>query len=131
MLLFNRQNRIDPGAEFSRIRHSLNLLESHILQTPALRGALSATTSISPPSTATSRTHSQRIPSGSRRLNDFKDPNEKDADAVIQAAKGEAPGMLGQSDPSGFYAGPTSTLSHLIAVSCGRVQALFLRVSFG
>lgn len=29
-----------------------------------------------------------------------------------------APAMLSQHDPSGYFAGPTSALSHLIAVGC-------------
>lgn len=32
------------------------------------------------------------------------------------------PGMLGQSDSGGFYAGPTSALSHLLAVSSSATQ---------
>lgn len=109
-------SRIDPSAEFSRIRHSLNLLEAHILQgtqNPPLTGS-----SMSPPSTAIPRNGLQRIPSSARKSNESKDQSDKDSDmSGSQAKTGEAPGMLGQSDPSGFYAGPTSTLSHLIAVS--------------
>lgn len=113
----SRFSRVDPSAEFSRIRHSLNLLESHILQNT--RNVLPTGTSASPPNTAIPRNASQRVPSGAaRKLNEVKDLGEKDADlSGGQSKTGDAPGMLGQSDPSGFYAGPTSTLSHLIAVS--------------
>ena len=65
-----------------------------------------------------SRSVSQRIPSGPRKSSDFKDVNEREGESPGSQGKlSDAPGMLGQSDPSGFYAGPTSTLSHLIAVS--------------
>ena len=115
-MFYDRHTRVDPSAEISRIRHSLNLLESHILQTPALRHTAQANTSAAALNALNQRSATQRVASGSRRANDFKDPNEAEASAS-QSKLSEPPGMLGQSDPSGFYNGPTSTLSHLMTVS--------------
>ena len=112
-----RYTRVDPAAEITRIRQSLTLLESHILQ----NGGRSSTTaqpptpspSIAPPKITTLQTP----PSTQHRNVALKQPTGSTSPDLSEAKTSSAPGLLGQSDPSGFYAGPTSALSHLLSVS--------------
>ncbi|KIP09834.1 hypothetical protein PHLGIDRAFT_102139 [Phlebiopsis gigantea 11061_1 CR5-6] len=85
-----QQSRIDPAAELTRIRHSLNLLESHLFHNGGATAlhSLPATIVKQPPSEL------DRVPSP-----DHSKPN--------------VPGMVGQSDFGGYFAGATSTLSHI------------------
>jgi hypothetical protein len=114
------QSRIDPTAEFTRIRHSLNLLESHYVQYGGARPAIPA----APPPSALPilrpvSSNPVAGPSSASRNGGTKHPqHENDRSGSPDNGKaGSAPGMLGQSDSSGFYAGPTSALSHLLVAS--------------
>ena len=116
-LLLIRRTPLDPAAEFSRIRQSLALLESHIYQQPVPRQPANAfpaehlrRNSIpSLPPLYESHVSSRASPDPEGSLND-KDRNE-DVDMT------STPGMLGQQASGGLYAGPTSAASHLITVS--------------
>ncbi|GJE84775.1 Zn(II)2Cys6 transcription factor [Phanerochaete sordida] len=111
-----QQARIDPAAELTRIRHSLNLLESHIvqhgprpLQAPPVSASTLPLTRSAPPPTP-----------GSHLVRNGYSKTPPDLDRVDSpdgTKPGNAPGMLGQSDLGGFYAGPTSALSHLLTES--------------
>ncbi|KAK7696574.1 hypothetical protein QCA50_001232 [Cerrena zonata] len=108
------QARVDPSAEFNRIRHSLSLLESYIYQPPNAR--LPAT-SLATPS----------VPIAARQPSAVQHPGESSREVlhhehIRSQVKGkalpspDAPGMLGQQGTAGYYAGPTSAVSHLITV---------------
>ncbi|TCD70451.1 hypothetical protein EIP91_003212 [Steccherinum ochraceum] len=104
----DRQARVDPGMEFNRIRLSLSLLESFIYQNPSLRA-----TSVTSPVSATTPSRGSTLSSTTTH------PRKEAADVALngrstEKAKDDVPGMLGQQGSGGFYAGPTSALSHLI-----------------
>lgn len=110
------QTRIDPAAELTRIRHSLNLLESHIVQygarppqgPPVPAPAVPLSRSAPPPAPAPHPAHNGYA----------KTPPDLERGGSPDAGKpGNAPGMMGQSDSGGFFAGPTSALSHILAES--------------
>ncbi|KAI0685992.1 hypothetical protein BC835DRAFT_1523216 [Cytidiella melzeri] len=108
----DRYARVDPAAEIARIRQSISLLESHIVQI----GARSTTTNQSTSSTSVpahkpiAHTQTSSVQSNGTRKRRSLSPVASDmkVDSV--------PGLVGQSDTSGFYTGPTSALSHLLSV---------------
>ncbi|KAI0751252.1 hypothetical protein C8Q80DRAFT_561406 [Daedaleopsis nitida] len=112
-----RRTPVDPAAEFSRIRQSLALLESHVYQQPvprqpstpyspeALRRPSFSSHALSYDSHAPSRASPD--PEGSML------DKEQSEDVVMTST----PGMLGQQASGGLYAGPTSAASHLINTS--------------
>ncbi|KAH8105515.1 fungal-specific transcription factor domain-containing protein [Cristinia sonorae] len=111
------QARVDPGIEFNRIRLSLSLLESFIYQNPSLR-APSATSPISS-SPTTSRGPVGQPPLIHPHRKEHLDVtlNGRHSEKGKAPQTADAPGMLGQQGSSGFYAGPTSAMSHLLAGS--------------
>ena len=106
---------MDPGIEFNRIRLSLSLLESFIYQNPSLR----ASSATSPVSTSASVVRGAPGQSPSHGPKDAVDvvPNGRATEKGKPSQVSDAPGMLGQQGVGGFYAGPTSALSHLMVVS--------------
>jgi hypothetical protein len=99
---------VNPAVEFSKIRQALALIESHvnyIQNSPALSGS----------STPSQASFDSSITLGPSQLkedllkSDLSEPEE-------------APGARGQSNRSGLYAGPTSTVSHLTSVCLLRVS---------
>ena len=111
---------MDPTAEIARIRQSIALLESHILH----NGPMVRPTSVGHASVATASPLTQKpttqLPLQANfthggvhkeRARGSYSPNSAEAKAD------SVPGLMGQSDHSGFFAGPTSALSHLLSVS--------------
>ena len=87
--------RIDPAQEFSRLRHSISLLEAYVFP-------------------------SQRNSVPLRRSSDasaFLVPKQEALDPDINDKGSTAPGMLGSQVQGGLYAGPTSAATHLLMVS--------------
>lgn len=121
---------IDPIVEVNKMRHSLAMLESHILYNQRHQ----------PPSTS-SHPHSSPLASSSRPSFDFSASAAADLSSsrfsppvehINEAMKQEViedvhldssmadinpPGKTGRSDQAGFYTGATSTVSHLTSVS--------------
>ncbi|KAF9649321.1 hypothetical protein BDM02DRAFT_3094934 [Thelephora ganbajun] len=85
-------SNVDPTAEIARIRHSLSLLETHIV----LRGASS------PPT---------QEPSSSNMLVGPIPPPPTPIDPSIRES---IPGIYGRHGHRGYYAGPTSAASQLL-----------------
>ena len=95
--LFTKDARnVDPSTEIARIRHSLSLLEGHIL----LRGASGTPTQESSPS----------------YLPTFV-PTPSPSTTIDSSVKENIPGTYGRHGHRGYYAGPTSAASHLLMVS--------------
>ena len=88
-------SNVDPTAEIARIRHSLSLLETHVL----FRG--------------TSTTPTQE-PSSSNALAGPVPPPSTPTDP---SARENIPGIYGRHGHRGYYAGPTSAASHILMVS--------------
>ncbi|OCH85149.1 hypothetical protein OBBRIDRAFT_798467 [Obba rivulosa] len=113
---------IDPALEFSRIRQSLSLLESHIYHGGQPRGPLPPSTSAPTLNSAPTRTALAPLPPyheypiSPRHATDNGRPPDK---AQRNGSPGitSTPGMLGQQSYGGLYAGPTSAASHLITAS--------------
>jgi hypothetical protein len=99
---------VNAAVEFSKIRQSLALIEGHVNYMQRLP-ALSGSTISSQPSFDASITLG---PSQLKENLSKSDLSELDA----------APGARGQSNRSGLYAGPTSTVSHLTSVCLLRVS---------
>lgn len=93
-LLFFASN-VDPTTEIARIRHSLSLLETHIVS-----GGASSTPSQEP---SPSNIIAGPIPPPSTPT----DPSVKES----------IPGIYGRHGHRGYYAGPTSAASQLLMVS--------------
>ena len=89
-------SNVDPSTEIARIRHSLSLLEGHIL----LRGASGTPTQESSPS----------------YLPTFV-PTPSPSTTIDSSVKENIPGTYGRHGHRGYYAGPTSAASHLLMVS--------------
>ncbi|CAL1702050.1 unnamed protein product [Somion occarium] len=110
----SQQSRVDPGAEFNRIRHSLSLLESYVYQHPNSRPPIQ---SAPPPVILPSARHASTstTPGAAELARDMLDYERPRTPAKDKAASSpHAPGMLGQQGTGGYYAGPTSAVSHLI-----------------
>ena len=108
----NSQARVDPSAEFNRIRHSLSLLESYIYQpSRAPPQQLPAT----PSHSVIPRQQSAAYHAGesSREIDHLRSQVKVKTPSTNS---GDGPGMLGQQGTAGYYAGPTSAVSHLITV---------------
>jgi hypothetical protein len=88
-------SHVDPTTEISRIRHSLFLLESHLL---------SRTASNTPTQEAAS-TNVQAVPIP-----------QLPPTPIDPAVKDNIPGTYGRHGHRGYYAGPTSAASHLLMV---------------
>ncbi|EIW62139.1 uncharacterized protein TRAVEDRAFT_163947 [Trametes versicolor FP-101664 SS1] len=103
---------LDPAVEFSRIRQSLALLESHVYQQPVPRPALHGYV---PEPLRRSSLHSPHS------LYDRQSPDIDGTPPVKEKTEDvdmtSTPGMLGRQASGGLYAGPTSAASHLISVS--------------
>ncbi|KAJ8086117.1 hypothetical protein PM082_004937 [Marasmius tenuissimus] len=95
-------NRVDPSAEFARLRHSLNLLESYIY--PNHRSSQTI------PNPTPHRQRSSIADSGI--LAPKKEPVDPD---VSDKSSNNTPGMLGSQTQGGLYAGPTAVPLHLIS----------------
>lgn len=133
---FSRQSRVDPAAEFTRIRQSLTLLESHIFTIGSSGRAQQGYGSQIPVSNtvASKASASQSYASGSspHRSNGIVKDTRSISPDSSETRTGNVPGLLGQSDQGGFYAGPTSTLSHLLSVgSMASIKGLYLIVVLG
>ncbi|KAI0346994.1 hypothetical protein BDW22DRAFT_1351330 [Trametopsis cervina] len=114
-------SRVDPAAEFARIRQSIALLEAHVQQQNGTARSTSVGNStstagsagIAPKSAISSQTptatgHASGSTKENTRYSNSPDLTETRNDSV--------PGLLGHSDSGGFYAGPTSALSQLLSV---------------
>ncbi|THU83923.1 hypothetical protein K435DRAFT_688579 [Dendrothele bispora CBS 962.96] len=90
--------RIDPAAEFSRLRHSINLLEAHVF--PNQRHPVAS--------------QHRRASEASNTVVPKKEPVDTD---VNERPNGNpnVPGMLGTPNQGGLYAGPTSAALHLLS----------------
>ncbi|KAH9996141.1 hypothetical protein BJV74DRAFT_877445 [Russula compacta] len=98
---------VNTIVEFSRIRQALTLIEAHvnyIQRSPALSGS-------APPSQPSIDASIALSPINGPRSSQPKQDLEK----LDQSEQDATPGTRGQSNRSGFYAGPTSTVSHLIS----------------
>ena len=92
---------VNAAIEISKIRQGLALVEAHVNYLQQYSPALSGSITPSQPSHGASIGPSQLKESLSK-----PDLSEPEA----------APGVRGQSNRSGLYAGPTSTVSHLTPV---------------
>ncbi|KAK7471108.1 hypothetical protein VKT23_002523 [Stygiomarasmius scandens] len=90
--------RIDPAAEFSRLRHSINLLEAYVF--PNQRHA--------PPH------QHRRATEAPSNVVPKKEPVEPDV-SERPNPNSTVPGMLGTPNQGGLYAGPTSAALHLLS----------------
>ncbi|KAH9943012.1 uncharacterized protein BXZ73DRAFT_87457 [Epithele typhae] len=108
---------LDPSVEFTRIRNSLALLESHVLAQSASR-----------PSAPTYSPEAARRPIYASQPSAYDDhnPSSQSPDAEVNFQDKErsedvdmtsAPGMLGQQASGGLYLGPTCAASHLISAT--------------
>ncbi|KAG7096594.1 hypothetical protein E1B28_004013 [Marasmius oreades] len=95
-------NRVDPAAEFARLRHSLNLLESYIY--PNNKNSLQSL-----PHSTPNRHRQSTIDSG------FLAPKKEPVDLDMNDKSNITPGMLGPQTQGGLYAGPTSVPSHFMS----------------
>ncbi|KAH9950111.1 fungal-specific transcription factor domain-containing protein [Amylocystis lapponica] len=102
------QPSINPALELSRIRQSLTLLESHIIQHDNAFGAGK------PPGTAsTGQTSStSEALSSHRKLTEQFLTYEA---TVVSATPARTPGILGHRGPWGLYSGPTSLAAQFIS----------------
>jgi hypothetical protein len=99
---------VNTTVEFSKIRQALALIEAHVNYTQH-SPTLSGTSTPSQPSFDAS------ITLGPSQL-------KEDISKSDLSESEEAPGARGQSNRSGLYAGPTSTVSHLTSVRLLRVS---------
>ena len=99
---------LDPSAEFSKIRQSLSLLESHLAL--AHRPSSIASAPGAPASAPLSYPFFSVPDPASTLPNPFLKQESLDPDFPPHAS---APGARGRSGQGGFYAGPTSAVSHL------------------
>lgn len=95
---------VNTAVEISKIRQGLALVEAHVNYLQQCSPALSGTITPSQPSLG--------APSQLKESISKPDLSEPEA----------APGARGQSNRSGLYAGPTSTVSHLTSVCFLRVR---------
>ncbi|KAH9853869.1 hypothetical protein C2E23DRAFT_727985 [Lenzites betulinus] len=102
---------LDPGLEFTRIRQSLALLESHVYQQPVPRPALQGYSAEASRRGYLGSPHNL-YPSQSPDIDSASQVKEKTEDVDMTST----PGMLGRQASGGLYAGPTSAASHLISV---------------
>lgn len=112
----NSQTRVDPAAELSRIRSSLSLLESHIYQN------VGGQRGVRPPSPQSSKRGPSYPPAPT--ITGGHDSSDSGFDSIRAPGsskdKPDVPGMRGHQGNGGFYAGPTSTLNHLLSATTDR-----------
>ncbi|KAI0637714.1 hypothetical protein C8Q77DRAFT_385100 [Trametes polyzona] len=108
----HQRTPLDPALEFTRIRQSLALLESHIYQQPVPRPALHGYAT-EPLRRASLQSPHALYDRQSPEIDGIPPAKEKTEDVDMTST----PGMLGRQASGGLYAGPTSAASHLISVS--------------
>ncbi|KAI0314000.1 hypothetical protein OF83DRAFT_1165379 [Amylostereum chailletii] len=97
---------VDPTYQFSQIRQALSLLESHLVYVQR-----SAAAAASVPALPTLHHHPSGPSTSPDTVTAKYESSDLDHDFLVQPA----PGAHGRSDNGGFYAGPTSAVSHLSA----------------
>ncbi|KAI0063295.1 hypothetical protein BV25DRAFT_1990699 [Artomyces pyxidatus] len=99
---------VDPVFEFSKIRQALSLLESHVVY---IQRAAGPSTSVLP----VPRSSSYGLPMSTSSASSVSAKQEIIDTEIDQ----DVPGVNGRSDQGGFYAGPTSAVSHLTVANDG------------